>query len=214
MSSNNNEEDMTDISSKYNDEFVLVIDTETTGLPPRYVDITNTEKWNKCRIVQIAWEVLDLNGNIISSECYIIKPNGFDIPTVASNIHGITTEIANEKGIDIDIAFNRLESIINGNIKTIVAHNMQFDDAVIQSEIYRQIRYSKNNDSLNNLYDKWRYMTKECTMLMGCTKPGQKWPKLVELYKTCFNKEPVGNLHQADVDVRACAEIYFHLKKQ
>lgn len=209
MSSKENE-DMSDISSKYNDECVLVIDTETTGLPPRYVDITNTDKWKKCRIVQIAWELLDLNGNIISSECYIIKPDGFEVPIVASNIHGITTEIANEKGIDIDIVFNRLDTIINGNIKTIVAHNMQFDDAVIQSEMYR---YSKNNEKLKILHDKWKFMNKECTMLMGCTKPGQKWPKLIELYKTCFNKEPVGNLHQADMDVRVCAEIYFHLKR-
>jgi SNF2 family DNA or RNA helicase len=36
--------------------------------------------------------------------------------------------------------------------------------------------------------------------------------KLVDLYKRLFECEPEGTLHRADVDVRACAQVYFELK--
>jgi hypothetical protein len=40
----------------------LVYDTETTGLPiggTKYADHEETEKWEECRLVQIAWELYD-----------------------------------------------------------------------------------------------------------------------------------------------------------
>lgn len=181
---------------------ILVIDTETSGLPPRgKTDITNSILWESCRIVQIAWAKYTPVGDLISKQCYTIYPDGYTIPDIVANIHGITTEKARNEGIDIVEAFSKLYTDLE-DIQIIVAHNMKFDDSVIQSEIYR---YKQSN-----LYNKWCNIRKDCTMMM-MNIPGRKWFKLNELYKHCFNKEPGQILHRADADVEICGEIYFHI---
>lgn len=182
----------------------LVIDTETSGLPPRgKIDITNSLLWESCRIVQIAWASYSPSGDLLFKKCFTIYPDGYTIPIIASNIHGITTEKARQEGVDIVEAFNALYQDLE-EVDTIIAHNMKFDDSVIQSEIYR---YKQNN-----LYARWCKIRKECTMMMS-SLPGRKWFKLSELYKECFNKDPVQELHRADSDVEICAAIYFHICK-
>lgn len=182
----------------------LVIDTETTGLPPRNSsDIKNSLAWESCRIVQIAWASYNPSGELLFKKCYTIYPDGYTIPKIASDIHGITTEKACDEGINIIDVLNILYEDLS-DIDTIIAHNMRFDDVVIQSEIYR---YKQDN-----LYNRWCNISKKCTMMMSAI-PGRKWFKLSELYKYCFNKDPEQILHRADADVEICAAIYFHIIK-
>ena len=187
--------------SKQSNTNTLVIDTETTGLPPRYAPPHMLEAWETCRIVQIAWEVYDENGNHINSECYIIRPNGFVIPVESSQIHGIQHEHAEKHGSSLMHVLERLMHLLP-SIARIVAHNMNFDDNVVQSEVYRLgCPFSKE------LLNEWNSKEKICTMKAG-TAPGKKWPKLAELYAKCFGAPPSGTMHRADEDVRACADIY------
>lgn len=180
---------------------ILVFDTETTGLPPRKTDLNNSAAWEKCRMVQIAWEVY--NGTSLeSSYCAIIKPDGYEIPYVSSTIHGITTDVAKEKGIPLHDAFDELMKVLP-SVNVAVAHNIRFDDDVLQSEM---LRYG-----LHELHEEWKTKEKVCTMRMALTTPNQKWPKLSELYFSLFNAEPQGKLHTADVDVATCAKCYFKM---
>jgi len=181
--------------------YVMVIDTETTGLPPRNVPPWMLDAWSKCRVVQIAWEVYTEDGALVEEKNFIIYPDGFDISEKAASIHGITTEIARTKGVPMATAFEALEASLQ-SVTTIVAHNMSFDDSVIQSEMNRHKKYF--------LLSQWETKKKNCTMLMA-TKPGTRWPKLRDLYVRLFNREPAGTMHSADADVRACADIYFHM---
>lgn len=183
----------------------LVIDTETTGLPPRNKSPSLYEAFDGCRMVQIAWELYTSDGKRISTECFLI---GLDATTVmsegAARVHGITKEHAILHGVPRSVIWERLETLLP-KVSTIVAHNMAFDDSVIQSEMYRDNRYEVINE--------WNKKRKVCTMRNG-TAPGKKWPKLAELYLECFGRSPLGALHQADTDVRVCAEIYFHQKSK
>ena len=92
---------------------ILIIDLETTGLPARkpgfhtgidgYYDYKDNSKYNNCRIVQIAWTLIrdftfDKLENI-DIECYIRKPNNFNIPKDAEKIHKISQNIAMKEGI-------------------------------------------------------------------------------------------------------------------
>ena len=78
----------------------LIFDTETTGLPQNYnAPLTDFENWP--RLVQIAWQLHDMRGNLIRNRNLIIKPDGFTIPYNSVQIHGITTERALEEGLDI-----------------------------------------------------------------------------------------------------------------
>jgi hypothetical protein len=83
-----------------------------------------------------------------------------------------------------------------------VAHNIEFDDNVVTSEL---IRYG-----CDGFLIQWSQLRKVCTMRMG-TLPRQKWPKLSELYVRLFNREPEVTLHRADADVHVCAQCFFRL---
>ncbi len=179
---------------------VLVIDTETTGRAPEgYKSVSNSKLWSTCRVVQIAWTLFNADGTKISSEVYIVKPDNFKIPN--HEFHGITDKIAASTGLDIHQVFEKLNSVLDKSGK-LVAHNMAFDDAVIQSELHRY----KKKDILN----KWKNAQKECTMMMDSRRNGKsKWLKLPALYKKHLNREPDVTLHRADNDVMLCADIYF-----
>ena len=78
----------------------LFFDTETTGLPPNFkIPRHFFNYWP--RLVQLSWIFTDEKGNHIKEADHIIKPEGFTIPIDASDIHGITTSMAFEKGDDL-----------------------------------------------------------------------------------------------------------------
>lgn len=180
--------------------WILVVDTETTGLPPRSVPIENSNTWKQCRVVQIAWSLSDENGNIKDEKCYIIQP---DTDTVFSEgavrVHGISKQKAIQDGVPMKDVLNELHVAL-ANVKTIVAHNIQFDDPVIQAELFRANRQS--------LLQLWKSKERYCTMLSG-TRPGERWPKLAVLYERLYEKPAEGQLHSADADVALCSDIYF-----
>ena len=78
-------------------QLLLFFDTETTGLPSDW-NAPSSDVTNWPRIVQISWIISNIRGQIISKQNYIVKPEGFSIPSEVSQIHGITTERALEVG--------------------------------------------------------------------------------------------------------------------
>ena len=208
--------DNKDIVNRY----VLVLDTETTGLPRgRRVTPDTFTKWDTARLVQIAWEFYNPAKECIKQESYIVTPDGFDIPEFVTKIHGISTERAHNEGIPLIDVLKKLHILLSYN-PVIVAHNMQFDSDIILAEMYRYDNKLTNSIitrematykiQIEDMIELWDKCDKQCTMLMG-TIPGEKWPKLAVLYEDCFGKAPEGEMHRADNDVRACADIYFHL---
>ena len=183
----------------------LFFDTETTGIPKNYkAPASDLKNWP--RLVQIAWLVTDDNGGEIRSAEHIVKPSGFTIPADAAKIHGITMDIAQERGEDI-------KAILDGIVKDIetaqvlIAHNMAFDEKILGAELLRA-GYS------NYVEVKQR----RCTMQSAkdfCRLPGPygyKWPTLNELHLKLFH-ESFSGAHRALVDVRACAKCYFELQR-
>ena len=47
-------------------------------------------------------KITEKYAELLEVKNYIIKPEGYDIPFNAEKIHGISTELAFEKGISID----------------------------------------------------------------------------------------------------------------
>lgn len=177
---------------------IFVFDTETTGLPPRNADPSHYRLWDGCRIVQIAWHIYDERGHLEESACYYVKPT-FVIPPQSTAIHGITQEIAERDGIPLWKMLQIVHEKLRG-VSCIVAHNLEFDLKVLLSEFARM----SDMEGYHALEGKQRV----CTMRKH-TLPGQRWPKLADLYRRIFAREPSGTLHQADTDVQLCADIYF-----
>ena len=183
----------------------LFFDTETTGLPINWnAPISDFSNWP--RIVQIAWAHYDENGKEIKSKSYIIKPGNFFIPIESARVHGITTEIANEKGVAIKAVLNELTRALK-EAEYLIAHNISFDEKIVGAEYLRK-----------NMPNAVQFKNKICTMESSvdfCKIPGNdkyKFPKLEELYYILF-KNHFSNAHDALVDVKACAKCFFELKK-
>ena len=70
----------------------LTFDSETTGLPKNFnAPISDSNNWP--RLVQLAWQINNNEGKLISNKAFIIKPKDFTIPYNSEKIHGISTEI-------------------------------------------------------------------------------------------------------------------------
>lgn len=190
---------------------ILFFDTETTGLPPRGLEHCSYERTNVWpRLVQIGWIVADENGNTIKRRSEIIRPEGFIIPKGASDVHGITTEKAQQKGVSLS---NVLHEIYNDmqNVNLLVAHNYNFDHKILGAEFCR-----KNIDT--NVIDTKKHV---CTMLsttnfcklLPIVHGEYKWPKLEELHSKLFGYSFSG-AHDALADVEATKKCFFELKKR
>ena len=106
----------------------LIFDTETTGLPKDFkAPITDTDNWP--RVIQIAWQLHDVKGNILEHKDFIIKPEGFNIPIESESIHGISTELAIKKAF----AQRSLDSFLDvlSRAEFIVGQNLEFDINVL-----------------------------------------------------------------------------------
>jgi DNA polymerase III subunit epsilon len=183
----------------------LFFDTETTGIPRNYkAPVSDLKNWP--RLVQLAWMLVDEKATEIASAEYIVKPKGFTIPADAARIHGISTEMAQQQGVDLVSVLKQIGPNIE-QAKVLVAHNMQFDEKILGAEFLRA--------EFPNLVESKK---RQCTMQAStdfCRLPGPygyKWPKLDELYLKLFN-EPLKGAHRALVDVRACARCYFELRR-
>lgn len=185
---------------------IIVIDTETNGLPVTkgfndYYEPTELQHYSNARIIEIGYIIYDLEGNTLAKREFMIKPDNFNITN--SNIHGITFEMANATGISMLDALDILE-VDMLDVILFVAHNVQFDLNIIMAEC---IRYNKLS-----LFEKLYMINKECTMMLGKTfLKSSRFPQLKQLYKIITNKEEE-QLHRALDDSRMCAECYFGMK--
>ena len=185
----------------------LVFDTETTGLPKNYqAPLDDFSNWP--RLVQLAWNLYDAQGNKWESYNYIIKPNGFVIPPEVSKIHRITQERALAEGVDVKEALTHFIADV-AKSEYIVGHNISFDESIVGSELLRA-----------GLANPILLAKKICTMkssVQVCRLPNgrgsYKWPNLSELYNFLFQKS-FADAHDALVDVEACAECLFELKRR
>lgn len=186
----------------------LIFDTETTGLPTRWgAHYTETEVWP--RIVQLSWIVAEDDKLIVESD-NIIKCD-FDIPKQASDVHGITNEISQEKGLKLDYVLDMFWDSVK-EVDTLICHNINFDLPIIQCEMFRCGCFE------SEIRDLFQDLEMFCTMKASTNilkipgkRGGYKWPKLEELYDYCFQKKLDG-AHNALVDVTATFECYKYLK--
>ena len=191
---------------------ILFFDTETTGFVQDRLPVDHPDQPD---IVQLAAQLTEANGTPIAGFSLIVCPReGVGIPTKASDVHGITDERAAAMGVSSEFALSAFTHLYQ-RAELIVAHNIKFDRAVMETAIARH--YGKIMPLRKPLF---------CTMesaspivnlpptdrmkAAGFMKP--KPPKLEECIRFFFNEDLVG-AHDAMIDVQACARTYFKLKE-
>ncbi len=187
----------------------LIFDTETTGLPKDYkAPVSQTDNWP--RVVQIAWQLHDDTGRIIEHQDFIIKPEGFNIPYEAEQVHGISTELAVSEGEDLKKVLQKFNEVLN-KAKFVVGHNIDFDRKVLGAEYYRKNIPTSLLEK--KVLDTMTEKTAGLCQLPGGKHGKYKLPKLSELYRHLFGEDFV-EAHNATADVEATARIFFELVRQ
>jgi DNA polymerase-3 subunit epsilon len=191
---------------------LVTFDTETTGLPNFKAPHDHPSQPD---IVQLAAVMHDENRREVGCINLIIN-TGKSIPDEAANVHGITSEMAARYGCPSVEALKMFDRFIS-KAKEIVAHNISFDLKLLKTAYARA--------GMMHAYQKLQVMPQTCTMQLstpivnlpptpkmraaGFNNP--KAPRLEECVKHFFNEDLEG-AHDALIDVRACARVYYHLK--
>lgn len=184
----------------------LIFDTETTGLPRNFkAPISDVENWP--RVIQLAWQLHDEEGKLVEHQDFLIEPEGFNIPYGSESIHGISTELAIQKGhklLEVIDAF----SVAVKKADFIVGHNVNFDVNVLGCEFFRN---QKNTDwteipVLNTCTEK----TATLCQIKGGKGGKFKLPSLSELHLKLFG-ESFGEAHNATADVEATTRCFLEL---
>lgn len=194
---------------------VLVFDTETTGLIKE--DTVKIDDFP--HIVQISFILYDTVSKKMIECCdFIINcKNKFKIPTESSKIHGITEEISIKQGVSIRTALQKFYDTVR-KANYLVAHNLPFDDKMVQIEFTRlgldgQMLMSETN--LNRL-DKYCTMKNSRNLCKISVKSAKgkmyyKNPKQSELHNHLFGTVPE-NLHNSLNDILVCLRCFIKMK--
>jgi DNA polymerase-3 subunit epsilon len=183
---------------------ILYFDTETTGFPKALSAPLQSQPY----VVQLACTLVcaESKKEMSSFNCIIDCPID-EIPTGASDVHGITHEIMKRFGIAQRSALSTFTQMAR-QADMIVAHNIEFDLKMLD------FCYRRENVT-NPLPDMPQFCTMNattdlCKLPSPNGRPGYKWPKLTEAYKHFFGEE-MEDAHDALADVRGCQRVHLHL---
>ncbi|MFY0603052.1 MAG: DNA polymerase III subunit alpha [Flavobacteriaceae bacterium] len=184
----------------------LIFDTETTGLPKSWnAPITDTNNWPRC--VQIAWQLHDALGNVIEHNNFLVQPEGYNIPYDAERIHGISTDLALEKGIPLEDGLTLFHEALQ-KTKFVVGQNVGFDINIMGCEFHR-LGIENNLTTLPLLDTCTEHTAKMCEIPGG--RGGKfKLPTLTELHQHLFGSG-FGEAHNATADVEATTRCFLEL---
>lgn len=189
------------------------------------VDV-ETHDWKDCsrrtqenyigRIVEIAWVLYDVRGNVVEEKCHLVRPEGYVIAEKATQIHGITTEVALKQGCPANAVFANFIAVLKKVPKEgfAIAHNMAHEDMCFTHNL------------TGEALEVWTAVPKACTLsprLLGEIYPryrGRTYGlKLAELYHlVCRSagppaKKAKGDAHTALTDAHMVGTIFFYFRK-
>jgi DNA polymerase III epsilon subunit-like protein len=192
----------------------LFFDTETTGLFDFKTELLPETTFLFPHVVQLAWSLRNEQGEVITSVCDIIRPEGFTIPPASVQIHGISHKRALAEGYFLNLVFNTFATAIH-DADFLVCHNFDYDAPICGAEFLRLGRK-------NPIPHKPAHCTqKQTTDWAKLPKDGShrskgygnyKWPSLAELHRLC-GFGAIANAHDASSDVEATARCFFHILK-
>lgn len=180
----------------------LIFDTETTGLALFNHPLNDPKQ---PRLVSLAAILVDDKLEIVDQLYCLVKPSRFEIPTEATNVHGITTEQALKEGLFINDVIGSFGYLLE-QADELIGHNLKFDKHIMSVEMVLSILGKGMEKKLNSIHS-------TCTMLTTtsiCKLPGKrglKWPKLEEAYTYCFGKT-FKDAHNSKNDAMATLEVY------
>jgi DNA polymerase III epsilon subunit-like protein len=124
---------------------ICFIHTDTNGLHKYQGEVSKKKLYAFARLVVLNYDIGYIKDNKYYEEInenIIIKPNCMIINEDTIKFHGITNEIANDKGTDINDVLDNFKNDLK-NVNVIVGHNIDFHLKTLLSEY---VRYNINID--------------------------------------------------------------------
>lgn len=190
-------------------------DTETTGFP---LFKQPSNHVGQPHLVDLCLRLYSAEGELVDEMEAMVRPAGWTIPKSASDVHGITTDMATINGIDEREAVSKFGHM-HKRASLRVAHNEAFDARIMRIAIKRYFG--------DEAADRFKQMPTYCTAVNA--KPIMKLPPTEKMLKTNFkNSFKTPNLaeafqfftgrefegaHRAKADTIGCAEVYFAMQK-
>lgn len=188
----------------------LYFDTETSDMI-KWKEPSDSD--TQPTILQLAWILETLEGEIINEASHLIHHHGFPISPEASAVHGLTKHLCESEGAQIADVLQPFAEDFRSAAK-IICHNTAFD--------MRMLRIvTKRNPNLPLTLSEIEAAPAYCTMKATtpiCKLPsprssGFKWPTLMEAYQILVSPEGFEDAHDALADVRACRAIYHAIQE-
>ena len=185
----------------------LIFDTETTGLVNSKLPPAHSSQPN---LVQLGALLMSSEHEVVAELGCIVQPQGWKIPAVVADIHGITTEHATKHGLPA-AAVCQLFRAMASQASCYVCHNIRFDMSILETFATRQGQLSPFKASCRQICT--MQATTDICQLPGRITGSYKWPKLQEAHKYYFGVE-FDKAHSALADVRATSRILFEMEKR
>jgi len=187
----------------------LFFDTETTGF------VKTNSPWTdpgQPKLVQIALVQTSDNLEVEQSVCITVKPNGWEIPEKAAEIHGITHEIATEVGLPLKLAIDAAGAMI-AKADEVIGHNVKFDTNILRCQFAYMAMPMVEPASLFCTMEESKDIVKcpPTEKMLAAGRTQYKNPKLEEAYKH-FTGTDMQNAHDAMADVQATIAVYRGIK--
>lgn len=188
----------------------LFFDTETSGIPQWHLPADHA---TQPRVVDLAGLLCDHGGAEVARFESLVKPEGWEIPKGAADIHGITTEMALAEGRPIAEVLDGFDALL-ARATLLSAFNIRFDDKLLRGERRRLGR--PDGFGTVPVFCIMKGCTPLCKMpptpkMVRAGFDKYKPPKLSEAVQILLKREHVG-AHRAMADVVSTRDLYFALR--
>lgn len=190
---------------------VLILDTETTGLPKKDLPWEAPEQ---PRMVQYSAALFDDDGTPVSAvRNQYVDPGTALIDKGAEATHGISVRKAKRFGIKESVALANITAM-KGKVSRVVMFGPAFDRNVIAGGL-RRLKMKAFIEMWEQPGVEWVDVKELMTGLIGekFDDDGLKWPSLEECCENFLKVEHVGK-HQSWPDVEVTAGIFWELVKR
>lgn len=182
-------------------DYIVFIDTETTGIPLDWkAPYTDTRSWPYS--IQISWLLYTREGQEVKAEDHYIFEPEIEISEESYRIHGIRKEFLETNGKNMSTVLSLLAQDLEKYKPLVVGHFMQLEYHMLGVSFHRA-------GLLNPLHQ----LSTFCTMKLTSNfllPPKKNFLRLGELYQQLF-QEPMMYQHNAYWDAKATAACFFRL---
>ncbi|WP_437919809.1 3'-5' exonuclease [Sphingobacterium sp. LRF_L2] len=182
-------------------DYLLFIDTETSGIPKRW-NRPYSDQHNWPSVIQVAWIIYTLDGHEVKRMSSYIYENDIHISTDSYKVHGIQSTFLKDNGQRRKHILRKLAYDIKKYRPLIIGHFIELDVQVLSADFYRA--------QLQNPFIEQDFF---CTMLDSkkyVINPSIEYLRLPQLFEQLFDERPT-ELHEAERDAEITAKCFFEL---